>query len=249
MNDESLEDKLETQVSETSEPKNEETEVKIEVENSDKVEAIRHWIDDIFIQEQERLGKQGIFSAEQWVKAMAAIDRALNLHPKETLQYLAQVYGISLSVDTKTAENSISKEIFQCLKNLEQNQKNLWQALDAQHYETRQLTISNFASAKDDEGKLRHPYFPIVEKEMFALLNSGVAFDFESAYEKALWINPQTRAELLEKQKAEDLQALADEAEKAKSAGFSPQGGLEKEDYSQMTTREILEHTYKELEG
>ena len=42
---------------------------------------------------------------------------------------------------------------------------------------------------------------------------------------------------------------VKDEAEKAKSAGFSPQGGLEKEDYSQMTTREILEHTYKELEG
>ena len=246
MKDETLEDKLEPEV--TEEKLTETPEEETPVEYAEKVEDMRHWIDEIFTTEQERLGKQGIFTAEQWVKAMAAVDKALNIHPRETLAYLAQAYGIELSVAEKSDGYSIPPEIIRCLQNLEQNQKNLWQALEIQGNETRQLTISNFASAKDDDGNLRHPHFALVQKEMFALLNSGMAFDYESAYEKALWLNPQTRAELLEKQEAESLQTLAEEADKAKSAGFSPKGGLEKEDYSQMTTREILEHTLKQLE-
>ena len=88
----------------------------------------------------------------------------------------------------------------------------------------------------------------VVKDEMFALLNSGVAADFETAYDKALWLNAQTRAELLQKQSSQNLQHLADEAQKAKSAGFSQRGQQGKEDYSQMTTREILEQKFRELE-
>ena len=176
---------------------------------------------------------------------MACIDKSLTEHPKETLEFLAKAYGISfLSEDKK---EGFHPAIIQCLKNLEQNQKNLWQALMAQNLQTKQLVISNFASVKDDEGNLLHPYFPIIKEEMFALLSNGVALDYESAYEKALWLNPQTRAVLLEKQSTENLHTLAEEADKAQTAGFSPKGGLEKEDFSQMTTREILEHNYKKL--
>jgi len=123
----------------------------------------------------------------------------------------------------------------------------LWNALELQGEQTKQLTISNFISAKDNEGNFLHPHFLLVKDEMFALLNSGVAFDFETAYEKALWLNPQTRGQLINKQSEENLQALADEAHKAKEAGFSPQGKPGKEDYSHMTTREILERKFKEL--
>ena len=247
-----MKDKLETDIlsddkNELSTPKREpEIIVKTEPEDhQEKVEAVHQWIDDVFTQEQERLNKQGITSAEQWIKTLACIDKALTEHPKETLEFLAQAYGISfLSEGEKEKFNPV---IIQCLKNLEQNQKILWQALMEQNSQTRQLVINNFAGAKDDEGKLLHPYFQMVKEEMFALLSNGVAPDYESAYEKALWLNPQIRAVLLEKQSAENLQVLAEEADKAKTAGFSPKGGLEKEDFSQMTTREILEHNYKKL--
>ena len=43
------------------------------------------------------------------------------------------------------------------------------------------------------------------------------------------------------------LHALIINEKKAKDAGFSPQGKPGKEDYSQMTTREILERKFKEL--
>ena len=213
-----------------------------------KNEAVHHWIDDMFLREQKRLAQQGIADAKSWIELMASIDKELTEHPKETFGFLAQRYGIDKSV-FNDKENNVRPEIIQCLQNLEQNQKALWAALDAQSRQMRQLTISNFASAKDEDGNLLHPYFELVKNDMFALLESGVAFDYESAYEKALWINPQTRTELIDKQETESLQNLAEEADKAKSAAFAPKGGQEKIDFSQMTTREILEHNYKKLEG
>ena len=215
--------------------------------HDEKVEAITHWVDKLFSEEQERLSKQGILSAEQWVKNMAAIDKAIAEHPEGTLNFLAQVYGVNVPQKRETKQEYDPK-IIQCLRNLEQNQKNLWLALDNQSQQTRQLAINNFASAKDDEGHLLHPHFDQVKNDMFALLDSRIVTDYESAYEKALWLNPQIRSDLLEKQESDKLRSLAEEADKAKAAGFSPKGGQEKEDFSQMTTREILEHTFKKLE-
>lgn len=216
-------------------------------EHLEKVEAIHHWIDDVFSREQERLSHDGVSDPKVWVEGMAAIDKALALHPLETLEYLARVYGVTFPQKVEP-DFKLPPEVVGCLQQLAQNQQNLWQALRQQGEQTKQLAISNFVSAKDDDGNLLHPYFMVVKDEMFALLNSGVAADFETAYDKALWLNAQTRAELLQKQSSQNLQHLADEAQKAKSAGFSPRGQQGKEDYSQMTTREILEQKFRELE-
>jgi len=213
-------------------------------EEFQKIEAVHHWIDDIFSQEKERLSREGICEVKVWVEGMACIDKALSEHPMETLEYLAKVYGVTFP---HKENNQISSQITNHIQQLAQNQQLLWNALELQREQTKQLTISNFISAKDNEGNLLHPHFLLVKDEMFALLNSGVAFDFETAYEKALWLNPQTRRLLVTKQSEENLQTLADEAKKAKDAGFSPQGKPGKEDYSQMTTREILERKFKEL--
>jgi len=252
MNDEFQKNTLETPLVEEVRQVKEDDNAASLTENKESLttedENTRHWIDEIFTSEQERLNKLGISDARKWVECMASIDKALSEQPEATLSYLARVYGVCLTKGD-AVKSHIPSEIIICLQNLEQNQKQLWQALQASTDKTKQLTISNFANAKDDDGKLMHPYYSLVHDEMFALLESGVAADFESAYEKALWINEQTRAIMLEKQEAENLQSLAEEADKAKSAGFSPKGGVEKEDVSRLTTREILERTFKELEG
>ena len=248
MKDEALEETLEPTVAlpqDNSEAKEPEPREETTSEHEEKIEKASHWVDEMFTQEQDRLKKQGISDVQSWIKLMAGIDKALTEHPKETLGFLSQIYGITIS--NKPEAPVIRPEIIRCLQNLEQNQIQLWQELENQKKQTQQLTISNFASAKDDNGRVLHPHFQAVKDDMLALINSGMASNYESAYEKALWINPQTRAELQEKQEAENLQALAEEADKAKSAGFSPKGGLEKEDFSTMTTREILEHTFKKL--
>jgi len=222
----------------------EQTVIEEVIEDNKKIAAVHHWIDDIFGREQERLSREGVSEVKVWIEGMACIDKALSSHPLETLEYLAKVYGVTFPHNESI---QISPQIIRYLQQLEQNQHLLWNALELQGEQTKQLTISNFISAKDNEGNFLHPHFLLVKDEMFALLNSGVAFDFETAYEKALWLNPQTRGQLINKQSEENLQALADEAHKAKEAGFSPQGKPGKEDYSHMTTREILERKFKEL--
>lgn len=254
MKDKTLEETLNTTVSSSSNNASEEKNVKnetsedAEISHEEKVEVIKDWVDELFSKEQERLSKQGISSAKQWVQNMAAVDKAMADNPEATLDFLAKVYGVTL-LNKNNNEQNINREIITCLQNLEHNQKILWKAFDTQNKQTQQLTISNFANAKDEEGNLLHPYFEIVKNDMFALISSGVVIDYESAYENALWLNPQTRSILLEKQEQDKLRALAEEADKAKTAGFSPQSGQEKEDFSQMTTREILERTIKKLEG
>lgn len=213
-------------------------------ENNEKIEAAYHWIEDIFGREKERLSREGISEVKIWIEGMACIDKALSAHPLETLEYLARVYGV---VFPHKEQTEFSPQIIKHIQQLEQNQQLLWNALQLQGEQTKQLTISNFISAKDNEGNLLHPHFLLVKDEMFALLNNGIALDFETAYEKALWLNPQTRTLLIAKQSEENLQTLATEAQKAKDAGFSPRGKSGKEDYSHMTTREILERKFKEL--
>ena len=215
-------------------------------EHIEKVEAVHHWIDDVFSGEQKRLNHDGVSDPKVWVKGMAAIDRALSEHPLETLEYLAKVYGVTFPVRNENI-NNVSPELAAALQKLHQNQQQLWQALLQQGEQTHLLAISAFVSAKDDNGVLLHPHFSAVKDDMFALLRGGAALDFENAYEKALWLNPQTREQLITKQNVQNLQTLAAEAEKAKTAGFSPRGKLEKEDYSKLTTREILERKFKEL--
>lgn len=218
-------------------------------EGVEKIDTIHHWLDDIFSKEQSRLAHDGVTDARCWVEGMACIDKSLSEHPVETLTHLANVYGVTLAPVHHKTECKVPQEVIQSLQNLEHNQQQLWHALQKQSQQTMQLTISNFVSAKDDEGKLLHPHFSLVKKDMFALLESGVAFDFETAYEKALWLNPQIREQLIDTQSTQNLQTLAEEASKAKTAGFSPKGKLSKEDYSQMTTREILERKFQELKS
>jgi len=219
------------------------------VEHAEKIAAVHHWIDDVFSKEQQRLSNEGVSNPQIWVEGMACIDKALAEHPLETLEYLARVYGVCFPHSKEEHKVHIPLELIPYMQALEQNQQALWQALIQQGQQNQQLAISNFASAKDDEGKLLHPHFLLVKDNMFALLYSGVASDFESAYEKALWLNPQIRTQMIEKHSEQNLRHLADEADRAKAAGFSPQGKLGKEDYSQMTTREILERKFKELRG
>lgn len=60
----------------------------------------RRWIDDVFTSRAERLHRLGINKAQDWVEAMARIDDALDCNPKEALQSLAEIYGVSLDAST-----------------------------------------------------------------------------------------------------------------------------------------------------
>ena len=53
------------------------------------------WIDDIYSSRAERLNRLGITKAQDWVELMAKVDDALDSNPQNTLQFLAENYGVS----------------------------------------------------------------------------------------------------------------------------------------------------------
>ena len=76
---------------------------------------------------------------------------------------------------------------------------------------------------------------------MFALLHIILAYDFEDAYQQALWLVPDLRKQMLDEQMAFNLKAKADEAQKAQLASFEAKGKALNDDNEQLSTRQILE--------
>lgn len=243
MKDKTLREELEEKFNQEAVPA---AELAAEAEPSaeEKLEAAHHWIDDIFSKEQIRLEKDGITDPEVWVKALAYFDSALENHPQETLRYLAQAYNVNLAA---APDNRVLAEISSRLQQIEQNLAFLQQVLVIKEQKAEQQAFANFADARDDEGNLLHPYFEQVKNEMLFLLNGNAAADFDKAYEQALWMNPQTRAVMIAKQSAQQVRELAEEAERAKEAGFAPEGKLSRDDFKNLSTREILERQFNAL--
>ena len=82
--------------------------------------------------------------------------------------------------------------------------------------------ISDFKTATDEKGDLRHPYYDELEQEMTTLAVSYQASgrplpDLPQLYEQAVWANPSTRQALLATQKAAQEAKAAEEA-RAKAA-------------------------------
>lgn len=65
-----------------------------------------------------------------------------------------------------------------------------------------------------EQFKANHPHFEAVRVTMGRLLDTGEAKDLEDAYDKAVWANPELRAQLLKEQQEK---AEKDRAEKAKA--------------------------------
>ncbi len=245
MNNKTLREELEEKFNQDDAPVSEITIAEEEPSAEEKLEAAHHWIDDIFSKEKSRLEKSGITDPEVWVKALAYFDSALENHPQETLRYLAQAYNVNLSAESDT---QIVQEISVRLQKIEEHLAFLQQALVVKEQKAEQQAFENFAEDRDEEGNLLHPYFEQVRSEMLFLLNSNAVTDLDKAYEQALWMNPQTRAVMIAKQSAKQVRELAEEAEKAKEAGFAPEGKLSRDDFKNLSTREILERQFNALD-
>ena len=61
-------------------------------------------------------------------------------------------------------------------------------------------------------------HFPVLESQMAALITSGQADSLKDAYDKALWLNPETRAKAIAKQDDVRRQREAVEAAAARKA-------------------------------
>ena len=182
-----------------------------------------HSLDELFEQNKQRLKNLGIEKMQDWLTGLAWLDKQIEEHPAKTLQAIAAIYGVKAEFP-QIRNKQPEPEVVARLCQLEHQYRDLTSYLQNQDKQRLVDLIRMFGRQTDQSGNLLHPYFDEVKQQVFALLNSGAAADIEQAYENALWLNPSTRARLVQK----TINAQTAEAEKAKKAAFAPKGKAEK---------------------
>lgn len=162
----------------------------------------------------------------QWIQNLGNAHRTLALgSPQEKLQMfakLAQEYGVPLEYLAQGAQPSQvdpnTQWLTQQVQHLSQNWNHFQQ--QQQQQEQQQITseISKFAET--------HEHFDAVRETMAGLLQSGLATDLQSAYDKAIRMNDeiwaQQQAAHAETAAQEKARQQAEAAAKAKAAAVSP---------------------------
>lgn len=101
------------------------------------------------------------------------------------------------------------------------------QQQQAQHAEAVNH-IGSWAAEKDSAGNLKRPHYDAVRSDMVYLLESKKAANLDEAYDKAVWMNPETRrleSETAEARRiAEAERAARERASKARGAAVSVGG-------------------------
>ena len=168
----------------------------------------------------QRAGMDEVAATRQ----LLAAHKYLREDPQQALKWLAQSYGVDLKAvnDDTAIEDEYAdpqmKAMQQQIAQLQGTITNQQQQAQNMQKQEVQAMIDNFQTAKDADGNLKHPHFDVVQNQMSGLISSGVAKDIASAYEMAVYANPETRAKVLdEKVKKETKQEVKAEAvQKAK---------------------------------
>ncbi len=138
------------------------------------------------IKQFEPLMNQYNIGPKEWISRLGRADMALSQgSPEQKLQMFAQLandYGVNLG--QLTGQSGYDPQFSQLAQELNQI-KNQWTSFQNSQEQQEQAQLQNeIASFKDDK-----PYFDEVRETMAGLLQSGMASDLQSAYDKAIRLN------------------------------------------------------------
>lgn len=180
--------------------------------------------EDMLAPVREQARRAGVDEREGLNRLLAASD-FLERDPANAIQWLARQYGVNLAQqpgETGAPVQALPREVL----NTMQTVTTLQQRLDAREFADAAAAIQSFASQPGRE------HFEAVKADMGRLIETGQARDMADAYDKAVWMNPEIRSQLVAAQtakasadrRAQDV-AIADRARKAAlSISGSPAG-------------------------
>lgn len=202
-------------------------------------------LDQVLEPHKEGLALRGMTSATL-LSQYIATSQALAENPKDTLRYLAEQYGVDLSIINQAAPEE-TPEIAKLRRELNETRAAVTQFQNSQNQQHTDLqgqrraalanTLTTFANAQDETGGLKYPHFEELRKDMSAMVSAagqqGQEMDLDEAYQRALWASPVHRESLLahqsremERKAEDDRKAHAVKAAKAgKSVAGAPGGG------------------------
>lgn len=209
-------------------------------------------VQELFAPHMEQLRANGQTPASV-IQRWAQIDQAITQNPQQTIEWLANQYGVKLGqsdddpyIDPQV--QSLQQEIQQLKQSVVQRE----QMESQQRLSTVQNDLQQFAEEKTEAGELAHPYFEDVVEDMVRLAkaeqSAGRTPKIGDLYETAVWANPTIRERMLAAQreaaakKAEqEARAKAAKAKKAqKTIKSSPDG----DSVSELSLREQLTQAF-----
>ena len=164
---------------------------------------------------------------DQFIRNLGTAHQTLALgNPQQKLMMFARLandYGVDLR-QLGVQQGQPDPQLQYLSQNLQGLQQQ-WQQFQTQQQVAEQTaiqqTIEEFKS--DTE---RYPHFEALREPMAALLSSNMAQDLKEAYEKAMWMNPEVREQVLTAKQQQDAQAKLDQqaalAKKARASMVSP---------------------------
>jgi hypothetical protein len=160
------------------------------------------------------------------VRQLLAAHDYLRKDPANAINWLASQYGVDIgaigndpALEDEFADPQV-KQLQQQVAQLTgfiQNQQTQQQSYEQA---STQSFIDQFAAETDASGNPAHPHFETVRSVMGSLISSGNATDLKSAYEAAVYANPELRQEELKRVAASQSQAKVktEAVQKAKKA-------------------------------
>ena len=160
------------------------------------------------------------------VRQLLAAHDYLRKDPANAINWLASQYGVDIgaigndpALEDEFADPQV-KQLQQQVAQLTgfiQNQQTQQQSYEQA---STQSFIDQFAAETDASGNPAHPHFETVRSVMGSLISSGNATDLKSAYEAAVYANPELRQAELERVAARQSQAKVktEAVQKAKKA-------------------------------
>lgn len=190
------------------------------------------WVDKTYNDRRDALAAQGYNNAQDFYNDLVLMYDALNNNPTATLDLLRQNYGVESG---STNYNALQRQ----LSALQQKVSEQQNYLNTQRQEKFAEMFKSFINAKDDNGNAKHAYFEDVKDEMVSLLRSGLAKDYEDAYNQALWRVESVRDKLIAEKAKAGMTATAATTQKAKTAAFEPSGKAEGAEHKRSLREEI----------
>jgi hypothetical protein len=160
------------------------------------------------------------------VRQLLAAHDYLRKDPANAIAWLANQYGVDIgaigndpALEDEFADpqvKALQQQVAQ-LTGFIQNQQTQQQSYEQA---STQSFIDQFAAETDASGNPAHPHFEQVRSVMGSLISSGNATDLKSAYEAAVYANPELRQAELERVAARQSQAKVktEAVQKAKKA-------------------------------
>jgi hypothetical protein len=160
------------------------------------------------------------------VRQLLAAHDYLRKDPANAINWLASQYGVDIgaigndpALEDEFADpqvKALQQQVAQ-LTGFIQNQQTQQQSYEQA---STQSFIDQFAQETDASGNPAHPHFETVRSVMGSLISSGNATDLKSAYEAAVYANPELRQEELKRVAARQSQAKVktEAVQKAKKA-------------------------------